>query len=98
MSFDSSKVIRLREALCLDQKEFAKLMSVSDRTVIRWEAGSPAQIPGTAGHVLSAFHHALEKHGEKFVMFINESTPIGGLAYVMTRLITKLIERQQDVS
>ena len=93
MAFPSKDVKYIREKLELDYEEFAKLLGVTSRSVRRWELeASPEKIPGSAGDILSALRFGLEKDSKKLIKFIAGVIAIGGLAFLLTKLLESFFE------
>jgi transcriptional regulator with XRE-family HTH domain len=93
MAFPSKDVQYIRNRLGLDYEEFAKLLGVTSRSVRRWESeGSPDKIPGSAGDILTALRFGLEKDSEKLIKFIAGGIAIGGLAFLLTKLLDRFFE------
>lgn len=89
-------ISRLRERLGMDVAAFAKLMGVDARTVRRWEAGQ-ARPTGSAEAVMSGIEESLNKDpafSEVLVGVLVGAAAVGGLAYVLVKLIDHL--RRQD--
>jgi hypothetical protein len=72
--------------------EFAKLMAVDTRSVTRWESGT-AHPTSASESVLLAIHEKLDKDpgdAERIVQFIVGASRVGGLAYVLVRLMDQV--------
>ena len=93
MAFPTKDVQYIRERLGLDYEEFAKLLGVTSRSVRRWELeGTPEKIPGSAADILAALRFGLEKDSEKLIKFIASVVAIGGLAFLLTKLLEYFFE------
>ena len=72
----------------MDITQFAKLLSVDNRTIRRWESGESGPT-GTANSVLLAIKERLEKnpyHSECFAAFVAKASAVGGLPYLFLKL------------
>lgn len=85
----AARVIALRRRFGVDRTEFARILGVDARSVARWEAGH-AQPSGSSEAVLNALREQLDSdpaNAERVVEFVVKAAAIGGLAYLMVKLL-----------
>lgn len=78
----------------MDIAEFARLLGVDARSVRRWESGE-VRPTGSAEAVMTGILESLDKDpsfAEELVKVIVAAAAVGGLAYVLV----KLIDRARD--
>jgi DNA-binding transcriptional regulator YiaG len=94
IGFPQSEIQALRHRMGLDPAGFAKVVGVDARTVARWELGA-AHPTGAAEAVLFALREKLNKdpaHAEKVIAFIVGAAAVGGLAYLLVKLLDEVTE------
>lgn len=91
----STDIQSLRQRLGLDPPGFARLLGVDARTVTRWESGA-ARPTGASEAVLAAVQQKLNKDpadADHVIAFLVGAAAIGGLAYMMVRLLDEVPQR-----
>ncbi len=86
------RIRQLRQRLGLDQAHFARLLGVDPRTVSRWETGA-VKPSGAAEAVLNGLGESLDddpKVAEQIIAFVVGAAAVGGLAYLVKKLIDNL--------
>lgn len=84
----AGEVTALRERLGVDHPTFARMVGVDTRTVFRWETG--IRPTGAAEAVLNGIREKLDsdpKGAPDVVDFLVKAAAIGGLAYLVARLL-----------
>ena len=83
-------VRHLRLKLGMDVPEFARLMGVDARTVVRWESGK-ASPKGAAEAVMTGLREALDRDtADQVVKFVLGAAAVGGVAYLLVKLFDHL--------
>lgn len=80
----------LRERLKMPVGAFAELMGVEERTVFRWESPTGSRPVGTPEALMTGIQEALDLNpdrSDEIVAFIRGSVEVGGLAYLMIKLL-----------
>ena len=96
MSWTAAEVRELRTRLGLgeDLPGFARLIGVDLRTVMRWEDERHSNRPtGSAAAVMSALREKLNKDPSEeadVVRFILTAVAVGGLAYLLVKLLDQV--------
>lgn len=80
------EISSLREALQLSMPDFAKLLGVDQRSVIRWEAGT-AEPTSSAREVMIGVRRAFDADGAFVTDEIRDVLEVGGLALLIERLL-----------
>jgi hypothetical protein len=83
-----SEVGQLRSALGMDKSAFARLLCCDARTLTRWEDGATPSGPASA--VVAGIGEALKRHegkADQLIMLIREAVEVGGLSYLVVRLL-----------
>ena len=94
--WNSESVIEIRKRLKLDHAGFAKLLGVDTRSVNRWETGKN-QTTGSAGDILSGIKEKLDKDPDstnKVLKLIHSAVSMGGLAYLVFKLLDSITEKR----
>lgn len=89
-------VKNLRERLGVDRPAFARIVGVDTRTVFRWEAGEVSPT-GPAQAVILALREKLRndpKSADRVIQFVVEASAIGGLSYLLVRLLDGVTKRR----
>jgi transcriptional regulator with XRE-family HTH domain len=82
----------LRDRLGMTVADFARLLGVDARTVRRWESGD-ARPTGSAEAVMSGIAESLDKDPDfagELVKVLVAAAAVGGLAYVLVKLIDRI--------
>jgi len=80
------EISSLREALQLSMPDFAKLLGVDQRSVIRWENGT-AEPTSSAREVMIGVRRAFDADGAFVTDEIRDVLEVGGLALLIERLL-----------
>ena len=98
----TSKEIRdLRGRMSLSQAEFAKLLGVDVRSVIRWEDPEGPQPKGSAAQILAGIREQLERepnNADKVLKVLASAAAVGGLAYLVMKLLGAATSDRSDES
>lgn len=89
---DAAEIRALRKRLGLDRSAFARLVGVDARTVSRWESEKGPRPKGAAAAVVTGIREQLEgdpKSAKKVVRTLAGAAAVGGLAYLMVKLLKK---------
>jgi transcriptional regulator with XRE-family HTH domain len=95
----SRDVRRLRDRLGLSQTQFARLVGVDVRSVLRWESGEGPRPKGSAAAVLSGIREKLEgdpRRAKKVIELLAGAAAVGGLAYLLVKLLGSAAERGEE--
>lgn len=86
----SHEIRDLRQRMSLSQAEFAKLLGVDVRSVIRWEDPEGPRPKGSAAQILAGIREQLErepKQADKVLKVLASAAAVGGLAYLVMKLL-----------
>ncbi|MEX1362071.1 MAG: hypothetical protein AB1Z98_03045 [Nannocystaceae bacterium] len=89
----AAEVQRLRKRLQMTRAQFARLCGVDARTVVRWETPDGPRPTGAAAAVMTAIQEKLDADpgdAKKVVRFLAGAAAVGGLAYVLLKLLGKV--------
>lgn len=91
----------LRRRLGMNRGQFARLLGVDSRTVFRWESSDGPNPRGSAEAVMTAIREKLDadpRAAKKVVKFLGGAAAVGGLAYVLLKLLGKLGAESKEES
>lgn len=83
----------LRSRLRMSRAQFARLCGVDARTVVRWETPGGPRPTGAAQAVMAAIQEKLDADpgsAKRVVKFLAGAAAVGGLAYVLLKLLGKI--------
>ena len=86
----AAEVKALRSRLHMSRAQFARLCGVDSRTVVRWETPDGPRPTGAAQAVMAAIQEKLDSDPgsvKRVVKFLAGAAAVGGLAYVMLKLL-----------
>ena len=87
------EVLALRQRLRMNRTEFARLCGVDARTVSRWETEGGPRPTGAAAAVMTAIGEKLDadpSNAKRVIKFLGTAAAVGGLAYVLLKLLGKV--------
>lgn len=96
----NNNAIDLRERLGITATQFARLVGVDTRTVMRWESYD-AMPCGTAAAIIRGLQMSLRRrpaHAEKILEFVRETAAIGGLRYMLIELFDRALTQRRAYS
>jgi DNA-binding transcriptional regulator YiaG len=88
--WNSRDIRRLRSKLGLNQSQFARLVGVDVRSVIRWESSKGPRPKGSAEAVMTGIREKLEadpSSAKKVIKLLTGAAAVGGLAYLLVKLL-----------
>jgi transcriptional regulator with XRE-family HTH domain len=80
----------LRGRLGLNQVQFARLVGVDVRSVLRWESNEGPRPKGSAQAVMTGIREKLQgdpRHVKKVIKLLTGAAAVGGLAYLLVKLL-----------
>jgi len=83
----------------MSRAQFARLVGVDVRTVIRWESKSAPRPKGTSEAVLSAIREQLDADpggADRVIKFLLGTAAVGGLAYVLVKLLGSVARKREE--
>lgn len=86
----SREIFALRRRLGLNQAQFARLLGVDVRSVLRWESSDGPRPKGSAQAVLNGIREQLEgdpRTAKKVIELLTGAAAVGGLAYLLVKLL-----------
>jgi transcriptional regulator with XRE-family HTH domain len=89
MSWKKEEILELRNSLGLNRTDFAKMLGVDVRSVMRWEKGL-CRPTGAPEAILSGVKEKIDKNPEALPAvrdFIAGAVSVGGLAYLIVKLL-----------
>jgi transcriptional regulator with XRE-family HTH domain len=98
MAWTADEVRDLRTQLGLTVGDFAKLFGVDQRTVYRWESGR-ARPSGAAEAVMNGLREKLGKdpdNSDFIIKLLIGAAAVGGLAFLIVKLLDLATEKQDD--
>lgn len=84
------EILALRKRLGLNQSQFARLVGVDVRSVIRWESSDGPRPKGSAEAVMTGIREKLEgdpRNAKKVIKLLTGAAAVGGLAYLLVKLL-----------
>ena len=90
--WSAEEVRQLREQIGLNRTQFARLVGVDSRTVLRWESEDGPRPTGSAAAVLSGIFEQLEgdpKSAPRLIQVLAGAAAVGGLSYLLVKLFKK---------
>lgn len=99
MPWQPDEVVALRNRLGLNRSQFARLVGVELRTVVRWETGN-VRLSGPPEAVLSAIRASLDEQVhtaeqvKALVGFLVGAAALGGLAFLIGKLLEDMARRR----
>ena len=88
--WSANEIRELRQRMSLSQAEFAKLLGVDVRSVIRWESEDGPRPKGSAEAVMTGIREKLEgdpRNAKKVIKLLTGTAAVGGLAYLLVKLL-----------
>jgi DNA-binding XRE family transcriptional regulator len=92
MSLTREEIQAVRQKLNLGTDDFARLLSVDERSVVRWEAGTVRPV-GSADALICALHEVLQRYPDRrpaLSEYLRAASRVGGMAYVLIRAMEEM--------
>jgi len=92
---DTERVKYLRKLLGMSVAEYSDLLAVAEKTVRRWEgdpetyyrASTPTSTPEAVLLAIEEYVRLYPDRAEEMLSFINTTSKVGGLTYLLLRLL-----------
>ncbi|MEE9384662.1 MAG: hypothetical protein V3V08_14755 [Nannocystaceae bacterium] len=96
--WSADEIRALRDQLSVNRSQFAKLVGVDARTVMRWESTDGPRPKGSSAAVLTAIRERLEADptgAPKLIQFLVGAAAVGGLAYILIKLLSSFTPQER---